>query len=62
MVDSLVLDHNAMPRVVLTTLYIDLISDEHLLTAGLFENPQMNGRVAGVVMLFAERGYLEVFW
>jgi hypothetical protein len=51
-VASRVLKYNAMPTVVLTTLYTDLMMDSHLLTAGLFENPQRNRRAASAIMLF----------
>ena len=51
-VASRVLKYNAMPTVVLTTLYTDLMMDSHLLTAGLFEEPQRNRRAASAIMLF----------
>ena len=51
-VASRVLKYNAMPTVVLTTLYTDLMMDSHLLTAGLFEDPQRNRRAASAIMLF----------
>lgn len=51
-VASRVLKFNAMPTVVLTTLYTDLMIDAHLLTAGLFEDPQRNRRAASAIMLF----------
>jgi uncharacterized membrane protein YoaK (UPF0700 family) len=51
-VASRILKYNAMPTVVLTTLYTDLMMDSHLLTAGLFEDPQRNRRAASAIMLF----------
>lgn len=51
-VASRILKFNAMPTVVLTTLYTDLMMDSHLLTAGLFEDPQRNRRAASAIMLF----------
>ena len=51
-VASRVLKFNAMPTVVLTTLYTDLMMDSHLLTAGLFEDPQRNRRAASAITLF----------
>ena len=51
-VASRVLKYNAMPTVVLTTLYTDLMMDSHLLTAGLFEDPQRKRRAASAIMLF----------
>ena len=51
-VASRVLKYTAMPTVVLTTLYTDLMMDTHLLTAGLFEDPQRNRRAASAIMLF----------
>lgn len=51
-VASRILKYNAMPTVVLTTLYTDLMMDSHLLTAGLFEDPQRNRRAASAVALF----------
>lgn len=52
-VASRMLRYNAMPTVVLTSLYCDLMSDPHLLTAGLFEDADRNRRAASAVMLFA---------
>jgi Protein of unknown function (DUF1275) len=52
-VASRILKYNAMPTAVLTTLYTDLMMDSHLLTAGLFEDPQRNRRAASAIMLFA---------
>lgn len=51
-VASRVLKYNAMPTLVLTSLYCDLMSDPHLLTAGLFEDPDRNRRALSAVMLF----------
>jgi uncharacterized membrane protein YoaK (UPF0700 family) len=51
-VASRILKYTAMPTVVLTTLYTDLMMDTHLLTAGLFEDPQRNRRAASAIMLF----------
>ena len=51
-VASRVLKYNAMPTIVLTSLYCDLMSDPNLLTAGLFEDPDRNRRAVGAVMLF----------
>lgn len=51
-VASRALQYNAMPAVVLTTLYNDLMADPSLLTAGLFENVQRNRRVAGIFLYF----------
>lgn len=48
-VASRVLQYNALPTVVLTTLYNDLMSDPGLLTAGLLDNVQRNRRVGGLV-------------
>lgn len=47
------LEYNALPVVVLTTLYSDLISDPSLFSAGLFSNVQRNRRVGGVAFYFA---------
>ncbi|KAK3707534.1 hypothetical protein LTR37_012029 [Vermiconidia calcicola] len=49
---SRILQYNAMPCVVLTTLYTDLVSDPGLLSAGLYANPQRNRRAGGVVFYF----------
>ncbi|EXJ93388.1 hypothetical protein A1O1_01780 [Capronia coronata CBS 617.96] len=51
-VASRVLKYNSMPTVVLTSLYCDLMSDPHLLTAGLFEDPDRNRRAVSAVALF----------
>lgn len=48
-VASRVLGLNALPAVVLTTLYNDLASDPALFTAGLGGNVQRNRRVGGLV-------------
>jgi len=51
-VASRILKYNALPTVVLTSLFCDLMSDPDLLTAGLLEDPDRNRRAAGAVMLF----------
>ncbi|EXJ91899.1 hypothetical protein A1O3_00449 [Capronia epimyces CBS 606.96] len=51
-VASRILKYNSMPTVVLTSLYCDLMSDPHLLTAGLFEDPDRNRRAVSAVALF----------
>lgn len=48
-VASRVLGMNALPAVVLTTLYNDLAADPALLTAGLAGNVQRNRRAGGLV-------------
>ena len=48
-VASRVLGFNALPSVVLTTLYNDLASDPALFTAGLTGNVQRNRRMGGLV-------------
>ena len=48
-VASRVLGFNALPSVVLTTLYNDLASDPALFTAGLMGNVQRNRRGGGLV-------------
>jgi hypothetical protein len=53
LVASRVLKYNELPTVVLTSLLADLMSDSHLLTAGLFEDPKRNRRAVAVVMLVA---------
>jgi uncharacterized membrane protein YoaK (UPF0700 family) len=50
-VASRVLKFNAMPTVVLTSLYCDLMSDAQLFTAPLGENPDRNRRAAGAMLL-----------
>lgn len=52
-VASRVLKYNAMPTVVLTSLYCDLMSDAQLFTAPLGENPDRNRRVLGALLLLA---------
>jgi len=49
-VSSRVLGFNALPAVVLTTLYNDLASDPALLTAGLMGNVQRNRRMGSLLM------------
>jgi hypothetical protein len=51
-VASRVLGYNAMPSVVLTTLYNDLASDPGLFTAGLTANVPRNRRAGGLIMYF----------
>ena len=51
-VASRVLGYNALPSVVLTTLYNDLVSDPGLFTAGLMGNVQRNRRAGGLVLYF----------
>jgi hypothetical protein len=48
-VASRVLGYNALPSVVLTTLYNDLAADPALFTAGLMGNVQRNRRFGGLV-------------
>ncbi|KAH6622031.1 hypothetical protein C7974DRAFT_414705 [Boeremia exigua] len=50
-VASRVLKYNAMPTVVLTSLYCDLMSDAQLFTAPLGENADRNRRFLGAVLL-----------
>lgn len=64
-VASRVLKYSILPTMVVTTLYADLMSDAHLLTAGLLEDPQRNRRAAAAVMLFAGAvlgGFLTKSW
>jgi len=49
---SRVLGRNALPAVVLTTLYNDLMADPGLFTAGLTGNVQRNRRAVAIVMYF----------
>ena len=49
---SRVLKYNALPTVVLTSLISDLISDPHLFTAGLLENPDRNRKAMALVLSF----------
>ena len=51
-VASRVLNYNALPTVVLTTLMNDLMSDPSLFTAGLWDNIQRNRRLASLVLYF----------
>lgn len=48
-VASRVLQYNALPSVVLTILYNDLVSDPGLLTGGLMGNVGRNRRLGGLV-------------
>ena len=50
---SRVLKYNELPTVVLTSLLADLMSDPHILTAGIFEDPKRNRRAVAVIMMFA---------
>ena len=52
-VASRALKYNAMPTVVLTSLYCDLMSDAQLFTAPLGENADRNRRFLGAVLLLA---------
>jgi hypothetical protein len=47
------LKYNALPTVVLTSLFCDLMSDPDLFTAGLLQDPDRNRRALGAVLLFA---------
>lgn len=49
---SRMLGQNALPAVVLTTLYNDLMADPGLLSAGLMSNVQRNRRAVAIVMYF----------
>lgn len=51
-VASRALQYNALPTVVLTTLYNDLMSDPGLLTSGLLDNVQRNRRLGGLIFYF----------
>ncbi|TKA34142.1 hypothetical protein B0A50_00122 [Salinomyces thailandicus] len=51
-VASRIFQHVGLPAVVLTTLFSDLVSDPRLFTAGLFDNPQRNGRFVAVACYF----------
>jgi len=51
-VASRVLKYNAMPTLVLTSLYCDLMSDPNLFTAGLFDDPDRNRRAVSATTLF----------
>jgi len=46
------LKYNALPTVVLTSLFCDLMSDPDLFTAGLLQDPDRNRRATGAVLLF----------
>ncbi|KZM19333.1 uncharacterized protein EKO05_0002918 [Ascochyta rabiei] len=52
-VASRALKYNAMPTVVLTSLYCDLMSDAQLFTAPLGQNADRNRRFLGAVLLLA---------
>ncbi|KAK4944349.1 hypothetical protein LTR10_016235 [Elasticomyces elasticus] len=47
------LKYNALPTVVLTSLFCDLMSNPDLFTAGLLQDPDRNRRATGAVLLFA---------
>lgn len=49
---SRIFKRNGLPTTVLTTLYSDLMSDPKTFTAGLFDNQQRNGRLAGLAFYF----------
>ncbi|KAK6384797.1 hypothetical protein LTS17_002360 [Exophiala oligosperma] len=51
-VASRMLKYNALPTVVLTSLFCDLMSDPDLFTAGLLQDPDRNRRALGAVFLF----------
>lgn len=51
-VASRMLEQSALPVVVLTTLYSDLVSDPTFFSAGLWGNVQRNRRISGVVFYF----------
>ncbi|KAF5020974.1 hypothetical protein F66182_6986 [Fusarium sp. NRRL 66182] len=64
-VASRVLKYNAMPTVVLTSLYCDMMSDAKLFTAPLTDNADRNRRAIGAVLLFAGAtagGFLSKSW
>lgn len=52
-VASRALKYNAIPTVVLTSLYCDLMSDAQLFTAPLGQNADRNRRFIGAVLLLA---------
>ena len=49
---SRALEYGALPCIVLTTLYADLVSDPSFFSAGLFGNAQRNRRVSGAAFYF----------
>ncbi|KAL4725685.1 hypothetical protein ACLX1H_007836 [Fusarium chlamydosporum] len=64
-VASRVLKYNAMPTVVLTSLYCDMMSDAKLFTAPLTDNADRNRRALGAVLLFVGAvcgGFLSKSW
>lgn len=64
-VASRVLKYNAMPTVVLTSLYCDLMSDARLFTAPVTDNADRSRRSVGAVLLFAGAvggGFLSKSW
>ncbi|KAM0544120.1 hypothetical protein ACHAPJ_012002 [Fusarium lateritium] len=64
-VASRVLKYNAMPTVVLTSLYCDMMSDAKLFTAPINDNADRNRRALGAILLFAgavSGGFLSKSW
>ncbi|RGP77953.1 hypothetical protein FLONG3_3910 [Fusarium longipes] len=64
-VASRALKYNAMPTVVLTSLYCDLMSDAKLFTAPLTDNADRNRRAIGAIALFLGAicgGFLSKSW
>ncbi|KAH7244435.1 uncharacterized protein BKA55DRAFT_85040 [Fusarium redolens] len=64
-VASRVLKYNAMPTIVLTSLYCDMMSDAKLFTAPINDNADRNRRATGAVLLFAgavSGGFLSKSW
>jgi Protein of unknown function (DUF1275) len=52
-VASRVLEYSALPTVVITVLFTDLVSDPSFFSGGLFSNGWRNRRVGGVTFYFA---------
>jgi hypothetical protein len=52
-VASRILEYPALPTVVLTVLFNDLVSDPGFFSGGLFGNGQRNQRIGGVSFYFA---------
>ncbi|KAI1029908.1 hypothetical protein LB503_008387 [Fusarium chuoi] len=64
-VASRVLKYNAMPTIVLTSLYCDMMSDAKLFTSPINDNADRNRRATGAVLLFAgavSGGFLSKSW
>ncbi|CAM1501223.1 Fc.00g103850.m01.CDS01 [Cosmosporella sp. VM-42] len=64
-VASRVLKYNAMPTIVLTSLYCDLMSDAKLFTAPITDNADRNRRAIGAILLFAGSvagGFMSKSW